>query len=235
MITLSLEMFDRDIQFILDEYLSGQISEKHFKKDARVWINYEDYRPMVEFAKSSKIDIIAANAPMRYTNIARTRGQDALLMLSEEAKAFLAPLPYDTATGEYREKLMRVQEVLEPLLIKKDTLMPDNKMQKMMPPAMMVFMINQGQSLWDATMAYAIYQYLTRNKDKKVLHVNGKFHSDQSFGVIEQLKRYNPSIKTLVISSFPSDQFPDVDFTQFTHLADYIIITDPSVAKSFEQ
>jgi uncharacterized iron-regulated protein len=228
-------MFDRDVQVILDEYLNGQITEKHFKKDARAWINYEDYRALVEFAKTSKIGVIAANAPMRYTNIARTRGQDALLVISETAKSFLAPLPYDTATGEYREKLLKVQEVLEPLLIKKDTLMSGDKMLKKMPPAMMVFKINQGQSLWDATMAYSIIQYREQNKDKKIMHVNGKFHSDEYFGVVEQLKRYDPEVKILVISSVPDDQFPDVNFTQYTYLADYMIITDPSVARSFEQ
>lgn len=232
-IALSLEMFDRDVQVILDEYLNGQISEKHFKKDARVWVNYDDYRPMVEFAKSSKIDVIAANAPMRYTNIARTRGQDALLMISESAKAFIAPLPYDTATGEYREKLMGVQKVIEPLITKQDTMLPTDKMQKVMPPAMMVFMINQGQSLWDATMAYAIYQYREDNKNRKIFHINGKFHSDEYFGVVGQLKRYDPNIRVLVISSFPGDDFPDPDFGEFSDLADYIIITDPSVAKSY--
>lgn len=235
MIALSLEMFDRDVQVILDEYLNGQITEKHFRKDARVWINYEDYQPMVEFAKTSKIDVIAANAPMRYTNIARTKGQDALLVISEMAKSFLAPLPYDTATGKYREKLLEVQEILVPLLIKKDSLMPGDKMQKKMPPAMMVFKINQGQSLWDATMAYSIIQYREQNKNKKIMHVNGKFHSDEYFGVVEQLKRYDPTIRILVISSVPDNQFPDVNFTQYTYLADYIIITDPSIPKSFEQ
>lgn len=234
-LALSLEMFDRDVQVILDEYLNGQITEKHFKKDSRAWINYEDYRPMVEFAKTSKIDVIAANAPMRYTNIARTRGQDALLVISETAKSFLAPLPFDTATGEYREKLLKVQEVLEPLLIKKDTLMSGDKMQKKMPPAMMIFKLNQGQSLWDATMAYSIIQYREQNKDKKIMHVNGKFHSDEFFGVVEQLKRYDPEVKILLISSVPDEQFPDINFTQYTYLADYIIITDPSIPKSFEQ
>jgi uncharacterized iron-regulated protein len=232
-VTLSLEMFDRDVQFILDEYLNGQIAEKHFKKDARVWSNYDDYRPLIEFAKSSGINVIAANAPMRYTNIARTHGQEALLMISDAAKSFLAPLPYDTAIGEYREKLLNVQEVLEPLLVKKDTIMDGAKMQKKMPPDMMVFKINQGQSLWDATMAYAIYQYRKQNKNKKVLHMNGKFHSDEYFGVVQQLKRYEPEIKILVISSFPDERFCDPDLAQYKSLADYVILTDPAVAKSF--
>ncbi len=83
-------------------------------------------------------------------------------------------------------------------------------------------------------MAYSIIQYREQNKDKKIMHVNGKFHSDEYFGVVEQLKRYDPEVKILVISSFPDDQFPDVNFTQYKYLADYMIITDPSVARSFD-
>ena len=41
---LSLEMFDRDVQLIMDEYLQGLIREKSFKKDARTWKNYSNYR-----------------------------------------------------------------------------------------------------------------------------------------------------------------------------------------------
>jgi uncharacterized iron-regulated protein len=33
---LSLEMFDRDVQTVMDEYLQGSIREKHFTKDARM-------------------------------------------------------------------------------------------------------------------------------------------------------------------------------------------------------
>ena len=51
-ITLSMEMFDRDVQTVMDEYLKGGIREKNFTKDARVWSNYRDYKPMVEFSKT---------------------------------------------------------------------------------------------------------------------------------------------------------------------------------------
>ena len=57
-LALSLEMFDRDVQPVMDEYLKGFIREKNFKKDARVWNNYRDYRPMVEFAKQKKLDVV---------------------------------------------------------------------------------------------------------------------------------------------------------------------------------
>ncbi|HMT09973.1 MAG TPA: ChaN family lipoprotein, partial [Pyrinomonadaceae bacterium] len=48
---LSLEMFERDVQTVLDEYLAGQISENHFMLSSRPWGNYKtDYRPLVELA-----------------------------------------------------------------------------------------------------------------------------------------------------------------------------------------
>ena len=93
-LALSLEMFDRDVQTVMNEYLKGGIREKNFLKDARVWSNYKDYKPMIEFAKAINIDIICANAPSRYTNLAGRKGQQALMELSEESKKNFAPLPY---------------------------------------------------------------------------------------------------------------------------------------------
>lgn len=59
---LSMEMFERDVQPVMNEYLTSDIREKNFKKDARTWSNYRDYRPMIEFCKSHKLDVICANA-----------------------------------------------------------------------------------------------------------------------------------------------------------------------------
>ncbi len=52
-VILSLEMFERDVQYVLDEYLAGLITEDQFKRSARPWDRYDtDYRPMVEFARA---------------------------------------------------------------------------------------------------------------------------------------------------------------------------------------
>src|ERR1043165_1690508 len=46
-LALSLEMFERDVQTTLDEYLSGLILERQLISDARPWNNYQsDYRPL---------------------------------------------------------------------------------------------------------------------------------------------------------------------------------------------
>src|ERR1700712_5738831 len=68
-VALSMEMFETDTQPVLNEYLRGLIREKNMMIDARAWPNYKDYRPLIELAKTNQIDIIAANAPARYTNM----------------------------------------------------------------------------------------------------------------------------------------------------------------------
>ena len=104
-LTLSLEMFETDVQFVLDEYLAGLINEEHFLKSSRAWENYySDYRALVEFSKNNNVNIIAANAPSRYVNMVSRLGKDSLLALSEETRRFLPPLPYPEASLDYGER-----------------------------------------------------------------------------------------------------------------------------------
>lgn len=228
-ITLSMEMFDRDVQLVMNEYLNGHIRTKNFNKDARVWNNYKDYKPMVEFAKNNKLDVICANAPSRYTNLAGRKGQKALMELPEESKKYFAPLPYDTASGKYYEKLIQLTSHDTPSIT-------DTAVKKTPPMASMGgFNLIVAQSLWDATMAYSISNYLKKNKGKKVFQVNGRFHSDEGFAIVSQLKKYSPKIKSLVISTGEDDSFPNIDWNKHKHLGDYIIITDPSVPKTYKE
>ena len=227
--TLSMEMFDRDVQPVMNEYLKGFIREKHFIKDARAWSNYRDYKPMVEFAKDKRIDMICANAPTRYTNLAGRKGEQALMELPEESKDFFAPLPYDTASGDYYEKLTG----LPPHSAGSFT---DTSKKAATPsmPGMGGFDMVVAQSLWDATMAYSISSYLKKHKGQKVMQVNGRFHSDEGFAVVTQLHHYRPKVKTLVISTGAAESFPNVKWDGLKKNGDYIIVTDPNVPKTFK-
>ncbi|MES2765137.1 MAG: ChaN family lipoprotein [Bacteroidota bacterium] len=223
-LALSMEMFDRDVQLVMNEYLSGFIREKNFLKDARAWSNYRDYRPLVEFAKEQKLGIICTNAPTRYTNLAGRKGQQELLKLPPDAQRFFAPLPYDTASGGYYEKLMAM---MQPPL-------GDTSKAHMPAMAMHGFNLIMAQSLWDATMAYSIAEYDRLHPKKKILHINGKFHSDEHFAIVTQLKKYAPLLKSLVISSADDAAFPQIDWSKYAKFGDYIIITDPKIPKTFK-
>ncbi|MDW8289037.1 MAG: ChaN family lipoprotein, partial [Flammeovirgaceae bacterium] len=61
-LVLGAEMFEADIQLVLNEFLSGKIKENHLETEGKVWINYKtDYSPLVNFAKTKQIPFIATN------------------------------------------------------------------------------------------------------------------------------------------------------------------------------
>lgn len=218
-IVLSLEMFEADNQLVLNEYLAGLMDENRFSKDVRLWNNYKDYRPMIEFAKQNKIPVIAANPPRRYVSMVTRRGMRSLDSLSKDAKKFLPPLPYDTLSGRYREKFMDIMKG---------------------SPGSGSANIYYSQSLWDAGMAYNIHKYLKKNKDKKVFHCVGKFHSDEKLGTAAQLQNRNKKLKILNISCFSAAIFNEtnadpmaIGWNKFSHLGDYVILTNPEIKKTF--
>jgi uncharacterized iron-regulated protein len=221
-----MEMFERDVQPIMNEYLTSDIRERNFKKDARSWSNYRDYRPMIELSKANKLDVICANAAGRYSNLAGRKGQIALMNLPLESKKYFAPLPYDTAAGKYYEKLMGLSG-------HGSTTDTSKKAAPVM--GMGNFNLITAQSLWDATMAYSISEYLKTHKTKKVFQINGRFHSDERFAVVAQLKKYSPKTKVLVISSGSDESFPTIDWSKHKHLGDFIIVTDPKVPTTYKE
>lgn len=138
-LVLGMEMFETDCQLVLDEYLKGYINEDRFRKEARAWNNYKDYRPAVEFARENSLDVIAANPPRRYVNMVSRKGMKSLDSLPKASKKYLPPLPYDTLSGRYYEKFRGFMGGGSP-----GTNNPR---------------IYYSQSLWDAGMSYSIYKY----------------------------------------------------------------------------
>jgi uncharacterized iron-regulated protein len=216
-IVLSLEMFETDNQLVLDEYLAGFIDESRLARDARLWNNYKDYRPMVEFAKQNKIPVIAANPPRRYVNLVSRRGTQSLDSLSKDAKKFLPPLPYDTLSGRYREKFFEVM---------KGSPGGDNPR------------VYYSQSLWDAGMAYSIYKFLKKNKGKKIFHCVGGFHTEEKLGTAAQLQLRNKRLRILNIACLSNPLFNIADpmlagWEKESYRGDYIIVTNPDLKKTF--
>ncbi|MCB0715986.1 MAG: ChaN family lipoprotein [Chitinophagaceae bacterium] len=212
-LALSMEMFETDCQLPLDEYLEGFISDFRFQKAARVWSNYKDYKPLIEFSKTNHIPVIAANTPRRYVSMVSSKGMEALQALPKASKKFLPPLPYDTLAGKYYEKFQGFMQGGSP-----GTNNPK---------------IYYSQCLWDAGMSYSIYKYWKKNKRKKIFHMAGKFHLDEKLGTIAQLLIRDAKLKVKNISCFSDASFDNPDWEKFKNLGDYIIITDPGVKRSF--
>ena len=214
-LALSLEMFERDVQMIIDEYLSGQITENHFLSSSRPWNNYKnDYRPLVEYAKEKRIPVIAANAPRRYVNMVSRTGRDSLHGLSRSAEKTLAPLPFGQASPAYARKF--------------NALMGQNSAEV---KAGLVNILD-SQTLWDATMAYAISRQL-KKRNSLIIHLNGGFHSEGRLGTPEHLERYRKGVKYIVVTMRYEDDYRSFDQAKHKGLGDFVILTDKSVPRSF--
>lgn len=207
---LGAEMFESDDQIVLDEYLSGLITEKTFKEEAKVWTNYaSDYKPLLDFAKKNKLKFVASNIPRRYANMVYGKGLEKLDSINENAKKWISPLPiqYDSTLTCYRDIFKQAQGHGGENLPK-------------------------SQAVKDATMAYFILQNLSSGKS--LIHFNGSYHSDHHQGIEWYLKKANPDLKVLTIGSKEQDEIDDLD-KESIGLANFIICTPISMSKSYRQ
>jgi uncharacterized iron-regulated protein len=216
-VALSLEMFERDVQTVIDEYLGDLISENHFLLSSRPWNNYkQDYRPLVELAKAQKLPVIAANAPRRYVNMVSRGGRETLDSLTPQAKKWLAPLPFKPASEAYGKKFRSLMGGS-----------PESSMG--------LDKILDSQSLWDATMAFSVYEFLKENKKPLVVHLNGAFHTENRLGTAEHLANYRGKTKYLVVTMRYEDDFTVFNRSKHENLGDFVILTDAKAPRSFQQ
>ena len=186
---ISMEMFERDVQPVLDKYLSDEISEADFLANSRPWPNYEtNYKPLTEFAKENKLSVVAANIPRRYASMISKQGINALDSLSQEEKKFVAR-KHIVFEDEYKERFIKTM---------KNNIAHSSKMPKGM---MMNFdLIYAAQCIKDDTMAESILKYQRIPPRKKVIHFNGDFHSRKHLGTAQKIQVLEPILKVAVIA-----------------------------------
>ncbi|HDU8586427.1 TPA: ChaN family lipoprotein [Vibrio alginolyticus] len=181
-LALSMEQFTRDKQPVVDAYLRGEIGEQYLMKQANAWPNYEsDYRPLVEFAKQKNLPVIAANAPKSIVRCIGRQGLDYINKLDDDQRMFIAQA-INTGSSPYKEKFMASMHHGKPEQTEKQF---------------------AAQVTWDETMAESIVSYLDDTPGAQVVHVAGKFHTEQGLGTAASILSRNPSLKVVVIS--PTD------------------------------
>lgn len=206
---ISMEMFERDQQIVLNEFLFGLIDEKIFQNDIKLWNNFEDYKPIVLFAKENKIPILASNAPRRYVRMLSRNGLEELYKFPTSSRKLFAPIymiePYRQEAYENKIFGSIAGHTNEKLGMKNMIL---------------------AQNLWDATMADSIVKSLDK-KRTKIIHINGRFHSDEYMGVTHRLTQLG--IKVLTISMFVNRTADLPNQSQLKKYADIIYITSKSI------
>ena len=182
-LVLSLEMFEADNQFVLNEYLAGRITEEEFLAKSRPWPRYKtDYRQLVEFAKAHKLPVLASNIPRFLA--AKLVKEGTLAAVAELDKQYLPVRTYAPA-GKYKEKFAAY-------MTKGQT--------PMRIPQERIDQVFAAQCIKDDKMAESIFYYWQDNQDKVIFHINGCFHSDGHLGTVEKLEALNPALKVGVIT-----------------------------------
>lgn len=193
---LGAEMFERDNQSQLNQYLSGKFDAKTLKDSAHLWNNFTtDYKPLVDFAKDKKLNFIATNIPRKYASQTAKEGLESLNNLSAKEKTYIAQLPIKVTldTPGYPEM---------------KTMMGDHA------DGTKVMNFISAQATKDATMAESILKNIQAGKT--FIHYNGNYHSKEFGGIYWYIKQKNPNVKMAVISVFESEnpelKVPEKDY-----------------------
>ena len=187
---LSLEMFERDVQDLLDQYLADEITEEEFLENSRPWGNYEtDYRPMVEFARENGFPVIASNVPRPLAHRIAEGGYENVEYTVDE-------LPFISAT--YEAPPDAYWEMFA------DTMrMPG--MEAMGVTEEMIEWYYQSQVMKDETMAESISRAAETDPGAVVYHVNGGFHTADWLGTFSRVRRNLPGADCISIHVMPVD------------------------------
>nr|WP_025179203.1 ChaN family lipoprotein [Leptospira kirschneri] len=201
-IILSLEMLERDQQKTLDEYLTGQITETAYLNSLTLWPNYiRDYHPFIKFAKEHKIPVLASNVPRKYVNLVASNGLEALFRI----RSVFLPPKYLIRKFSQEGYEIKIKNALK----KHPGTGSENR-------------FIDAQYLWDTGMADSIAN-ISLMRNRKVIHINGRFHSDEGFGVPHRLREFG--LKILSISMFPLKE-GDVVPTEILKGCDFTVVTE---------
>jgi uncharacterized iron-regulated protein len=180
-VIVSMEMFERDVQTVLTQYLAGEITEKEFLAASRPWGGYsQHYRPFVEFAKQHGFHVIAANAPRPLVRKLRTEGWEAIAGSPHIARKTTAP------KDAYWERFKATMQ------------------GHMGTDEERIYSFYKSQCLWDDTMAESIADALeaahAEGRRPLVVHLVGQFHVQSGGGTKIKLLERMPELDVKVLS-----------------------------------
>ena len=216
-IAVSLEMFERDTQTFVDDFLGGRIDEAAVLKGSRPWRNYEtDYKPLVAFAFERKWPVIAANVPKMMATAMAKAGLDAMQSYPPDQKPWL-PAEMDCPKDEYFDRFAKTMGG-HPAGEGPDAVAKQ---------AAMVERYYYAQCLKDEVMGESIARAAKGpGEGPLVVHYNGAFHSDFTLGAAARAKRRLPGSRVAVITMLPVESLDGLKPAgDDLRRADYLVYT----------
>jgi uncharacterized iron-regulated protein len=213
-VVLSLEMFERDVQTLVDEHVIGRVDEAAFLAGSRPWGNYaDDYRPMVRLAAERRWPVLAANIPRPLASAVARGGWAAYDTLSADRRRMIAADRACEPRGEYFRRFGEAMGGMGGHGAGADTA----------AARIMLERIYGAQCIKDETMAESIVQARQAWPGWIVIHYNGAFHSDHRLGTVERLQRRLPNARIAVVAVVPVADPATADPASHPGRGDYLV------------
>ncbi len=209
-LAMSLEMFERDVQGVLDDYLRDRVDEETFLEHSRPWGEYAaHYRPFVELAKQRKLDVIAGNVPRAIAGKV-AKGEPTTI-----ADAAFVPRRTTAPDDEYRELFVEAMG-------SHGGTGEEGAVDR----------YYAAQCLKDDAMAEAITDHLAVRGRKRplVVHVAGTFHVDHGYGAVHRVLQRQPLLRTVVVSMESTEKVGEFEPDLSENRAHYLLVVPKPVA-----
>ena len=219
-VVVTLEMFERDVQPLLDQYLAGNISEKNFLDGSRPWERYNtDYRPMIELARVYGWPVIAGNVPRRIASAVSRKGLAALDTMSKVERSYAAtenicPKGDDPYFKKFAQTMTGHSAGGGPPTASDASAM-----------ARMTDLFYEAQCVKDETMGESIVNAMNKWPGRLIYQVDGAFHSDAGLGTAARVTRRKPTAKSVVLTGVPVADLSKADPKEHLGRADYLLFT----------
>jgi uncharacterized iron-regulated protein len=224
-----MEMFERDVQPVLNSYVKGQISETEFLAQSRPWSNYfSDYRPLVEFARAQGWQVVGSNAPQRLARAVSANGIEIIDHLSEPERKLVAG-EFDCPHDNYWDRFSKVMLALSASHGGGRANNPHAASPDTEPSALSsrIEQLYQAQCIKDETMAESIASIVKEREISKplVVHVNGDFHSAFGDGAVARARRRMPKARIKNVSIIPIRDLDHINVDEYARQGNYLIFT----------
>ena len=174
-IAIGLEMFQRPFQSVLDRYIAGEITEAELieqsEYETRWGFDWELYAPIMRYAQSNQIPLIALNTPREIT---RKVAREGLASLAGDDLTYIPPIEeIDTSDEDYQAMVAQV--------------FSHHGGHGNSGPNFDNFFA--AQVLWDETMAESVADFVTASPDTQVIVLAGEGHVVYGYGIPNRVER----------------------------------------------
>ncbi|AFY95391.1 ChaN family lipoprotein [Chamaesiphon minutus] len=175
-VAIGMEMFQRPAQPLLDRYLAGKITVAELRVqsefDKRWGYKWEDYAPILEFAKANRLPVIALNTP---TEITRKAAREGLESLTAAERQWIPPLTeIDRSNAKYQQMILGSYRQHAGIVS-----ISSKSFDR----------FYNAQLLWDETMAERVANFVKQNPRSQKVVIAGSSHIIYGYGIPDRVLR----------------------------------------------